>query len=427
MILTVPRVPAVLLLPLLLLQPTASAVEAQRSRTSRIVAVGDIHGDLEAFAGILKAAELIDEDRRWIGGRARLVVTGDYLDRGEYVREVMDLLMRLETEAAAAGGLVEALIGNHEGMNLLHYLRDVSPAAYARFADEQSEARRKRAYAEYRALVTERAAQPEALASNVYKLKSEEDWMSEHPLGMLEYVDALGPNGPYGRWLRKRKPIVKLDDTIFMHAGLDPATAPKRLDDVGKKIAEELRAWDEGRKMLVRARLILPFFTLQETVEAVRVEIKRIGAAVQENAPQGDHVTPEFISRLQDIARVGSWSMLQENGPLWFRGFATWRSPEDFPQVQLLLSRYGASRFVGGHTVVGSFRILPRFGRRVFLIDTGMLSTHYNGRASALEIAGGQLTAIYPDGREPLNPAADEPEADDPAMLSMGAVGGHTH
>ena len=45
--------------------------------------------------------------------------------------------------------------------------------------------------------------------------------------------------------------------------------------------------------------------------------------------------------------------------------------------------------------------IVVRFGGRAVLIDTGMLN-YYQGRASALEINGDQLTAIYEDGRVPL-------------------------
>jgi hypothetical protein len=39
----------------------------------------------------------------------------------------------------------------------------------------------------------------------------------------------------------------------------------------------------------------------------------------------------------------------------------------------------------------------------VFLIDTGMLSSVYEGgRSSALVISNGTFTAIYPDGSEEL-------------------------
>ena len=52
-----------------------------------------------------------------------------------------------------------------------------------------------------------------------------------------------------------------------------------------------------------------------------------------------------------------------------------------------------------GHTVQRSGRIRPRFGNKVFLIDTGMLSSYYpGGRASALEICGdAEFTAMYMD------------------------------
>jgi hypothetical protein len=40
------------------------------------------------------------------------------------------------------------------------------------------------------------------------------------------------------------------------------------------------------------------------------------------------------------------------------------------------------------------------------LIDTGTLASSYQGRASALEIVGDQLTAIYSDGRMPLTPGS---------------------
>ena len=70
----------------------------------RIVAVGDVHGSYDGLVGILRPAGLLDDDDHWIGGATTLVQVGDLLDRGADVRAVMDLLMRLQGEAAAAGG-----------------------------------------------------------------------------------------------------------------------------------------------------------------------------------------------------------------------------------------------------------------------------------------------------------------------------------
>src|SRR3954452_6320280 len=82
----------------------------------RIVAIGDVHGAGNGFVAILQRAGLIDGQQRWSGGNAILVQTGDLLDRGQDVRQILDLLIALEPQAAAAGGRVQALLGNHEVM-----------------------------------------------------------------------------------------------------------------------------------------------------------------------------------------------------------------------------------------------------------------------------------------------------------------------
>ncbi len=141
----------------LVLACLAVGLPAAQAPAPRVLAVGDIHGALDAFVEILQQARLLDANRKWVGGTATLVQTGDYTDRGAGVRAVMDLLMELEPQAAAARGRVITLLGNHEVMNLIGELRDVTPAIFATFADAQSEARRERAYREYVALAEARA------------------------------------------------------------------------------------------------------------------------------------------------------------------------------------------------------------------------------------------------------------------------------
>ena len=126
-----------------------SAQQPAADGTSRVVAIGDIHGDVDAFVSILREAELVDTEHRWIGGTATLVQTGDVTDRGPGVRAVMDLLMTLEEQAESSGGRVEVLLGNHEVMNLMRDVRDVNPQVYAGFIDSKSEGRRKSAYRAY--------------------------------------------------------------------------------------------------------------------------------------------------------------------------------------------------------------------------------------------------------------------------------------
>ena len=90
------------------------------------------------------------------------------------------------------------------------------------------------------------------------------------------------------------------------------------------------------------------------------------------------------------------------DGPLWYRGLA--QEPDAFaPQVDDILAKAAARAIVVGHTVATTGRITTRFGGRVIQIDTGMQPAYaQGGRASALEIARGEATAIYVDRRDPV-------------------------
>ncbi|MBT2378226.1 metallophosphoesterase [Streptomyces sp. ISL-111] len=76
--------------------------------------VGDVHGYLDELVAALAAQGLIDADGNWAAGNARLWFLGDFTDRGPDGIGVIDLVMRLSAEAAAAGGYCKALMGNHE-------------------------------------------------------------------------------------------------------------------------------------------------------------------------------------------------------------------------------------------------------------------------------------------------------------------------
>jgi hypothetical protein len=101
----------------------------------RVVAIGDVHGDRDAFLRALRLAGLVDADMRWTGGKAWLVQTGDLLDRGDDEQQILDDLERLEQESVAAGGRTVWLNGNHEVMNVAGDWRYVTPGGLADFED----------------------------------------------------------------------------------------------------------------------------------------------------------------------------------------------------------------------------------------------------------------------------------------------------
>ncbi|MCZ6485215.1 MAG: metallophosphoesterase [Acidobacteria bacterium] len=367
---------------LVLVAMTLSLQAAAATASPRVVAVGDIHGNFDALVEVLQETGLMDAEQRWIGGDAILVQTGDFLDRGSKVREVMDLLMALEKQAVRDSGRVVVLLGNHEMMNLMGDLRDVAKKSYLSFVDENSGKRRQDVYQDYLELYKRRSqllGQEPSITP-----KFEKQWMKRHPPGFLEYRDALQPHGKYGGWLRKRPAIVQIGDTIFLHGGIHPELASFKLRAINERIKWEIEAFDAYTRYMVAEKLIVSLATLDEAVAAAEAELKR----------RKDEVADK--SMLESFLQYGSWLSVHPNGPLWFRGFAYWSEREGRRYLSKLLESYEAKHFVVGHTAQLPGRIRTRFRDKVFLVDTGMLSSFYRGgRASALEIQDGRFTAIY--------------------------------
>lgn len=381
------------------------------SRATRIVAIGDIHGAYDEFVSILKRAGIVDDALKWSGGRSTLVQTGDYTDRGTDVRKVLDLLMRLEREAKASGGQLVTLLGNHEVMNLIGDWRDVTPEICATFATPKSEARREQVYQDYTRLTA--GTTP---AAGAYT-QSRDEWMLAHPIGCLEYRESMGPSGVYGRWLRDKPVAAQVGDTLFMHAGVNPARPlPKSIRDVSEQARSEIRRLDSHRQRLASKRLALSTFTLQQVLDVSLAELRQasteFAAAKAERRPPPafDH---QIIRASQELMDVASWSLVDPDGPLWFRGYAQWEELTTAQHVFGFLDAMKLSRVVVGHTVTPTRKIMPRFGGRVVLIDTGMLTQTYNGTPAALEIAGNSLKAIYPTEEVVLSatPATPAPPA----------------
>ena len=174
----------------------APAGVAEPPAVGRVIAIGDLHGDREAALAVFRMAGVIDAEGHWAAGAATLVQTGDTTDRGPDSKGVIDLLRQLQPEAAAAGGRVVALLGNHETMNLLGDWRYVSPEDLAGFGG--SEARKA----------------------------------------------ALGPDGDYGRWLRERGIVAKVGDAVFVHGGVTPSFASAGVDGINARAKRALAAGD---------------------------------------------------------------------------------------------------------------------------------------------------------------------------------------
>jgi len=98
----------------------------------------------------------------------------------------MDLLMRLQNEAAIAGGRVHVVLGNHEAMNVLGDLRYVAPGEYAAFAGDEPRSQRD-------------ALREAWLARNGADSAAAFD--AKFPAGFFAHRQPFRHRGRYGQWL----------------------------------------------------------------------------------------------------------------------------------------------------------------------------------------------------------------------------------
>jgi hypothetical protein len=187
----------------------------------RIVAVGDVHGAYDRLVEVLRAAGLLDGRAHWAGAKTHLVQLGDVVDRGPDSRKALDLLRRLQDEAARAGGAVHILLGNHEVMRMLGDLRYTTPG-------------------EYEAFVTPDSDRIRDAFINSASPGERPQLLKDTPLGFVEMRIAFGRDGTYGKWLRTLDGVNKIDGVLFLHGGISPAVAALRCREINARVKQEL-------------------------------------------------------------------------------------------------------------------------------------------------------------------------------------------
>jgi hypothetical protein len=353
--------------------------ESLRFTATRVVAFADVHGAYDELVRALRTSGVVDEGLHWAAGATHVVSLGDVLDRGSGARPALDLLMRLQAEAAAAGGRVHVLLGNHELMNLIGDLRYVPASEFAAYAPA--------------------GATPDG----------------DRPPGFGERFAAFAPDGVYGRWLLGLPPAIVLNDTAFVHGGLPPAAArlsPEALDRAVKAHVQELL---ELRAALAAAGVIAPDADID--TEAERLRKARQPAALpapdaNSQMPAADVAaprSPEVEAQVQRLIELNQDELLGPESVMWYRGTALCHELLEQPVLEAGLANWGVRRVVMGHTPTRDHRVWSRFGGQALLADTGMLREYFHGQPAALLIEGDRTEVLYPDGSPER--AAPEPRA----------------
>jgi len=172
-------------------------------------------------------------------------------------------------------------------------------------------------------------------------------WYEKFPLGYVEHRLSWQPGGEFNDWVSTHNSIIRINGTLFMHAGLGPELLDLSIQEINDKIRSEIL---------------------------------------------GDI---HFDNNLGE----------DETGPLWYRGLAMNSQSDEAPHLANLLDTYKVETVVVGHTPNLGI-ITPRFGGQVVITDTG-ISTYYGSYKASMLIADGKLFAFQEGEYIPL-PANDE-------------------
>lgn len=378
----------------------ASAID-DASRKPQIVVIGEVQGAADTVTAFLQHLDLVDSDLRWSGGDTILIQTGDLMDRGEKVRATLDLFMRLQDEAAAAGGRVIVLMGNHEAMNILGELRDVNYMAYETFAGPESAARQQQGWEEWIEWKNRRA---NAVGETfVVDDETRAEWFAVHPPGWIEYVESMSSEGIYGEWLRTLPVTVEIDKVLFIHAGISPAMKGTDVETINRKAVAEIHGFDEDRALMVAEGLSLPTSSVREMIAVINEEATYINGLVESQRTRDNPRVARLLD-IQDLCEWGSWSMLTDKGPLWFRGTSQWPENQHGTEMASILDASGVDRMVTGQSNGDEHLIRSRFDDRVLLTSIDMSDDPYagGGDPAALEIMNGDYFVVTLGGRELL-------------------------
>lgn len=280
------------------MEPTPAEIKAD----GKIFAIGDVHGKYNALVNLLRNNKIIDEENNWIFGNGHLVFLGDVFDRGDMVTETLWLLYHLQIKARKAGGDLHLLLGNHEVMALIGDHRYVHEK-YTFF--------------------------------NQYNYSI--------------YFENFYTNTLLGKWLRSQNLILKINDNLFLHAGISPEFYAKNIPD------------------------------------------STVNNAMRETLDLMEQIEKGSVTNIT----------LSAYGPLWYRGYKKRDTlppeiPKDF--VFSYLKERKLSRMIIGHN---EQKLISRdFDGKVFSID--VFIDESGKSAQGLLIKGDKVYRCYSDGHKEL-------------------------
>ena len=241
----------------------------------KIAVISDVHGQYDLTFKILKNNHIIDEHLNWVFGKGHLVIVGDIFDRGPKTTELLWLVYNLEKQAEHNGGKVHFILGNHEFMVMQNDLRYIN----------------------------------------------KKYWLTSKLLN-TPYNELYGKETVLGRWLRSKNTILKIDDNLFLHAGISEV-------------------------------FISNGFSLEETNQKMRQSLFE-----DDSKPMWHTLYDKYYDN---------------NGPIWYRGYFS----ADFKKsdINKLLRKLDVNHVIVGHT--SQKQIESLFHNKILAVDSSIKNGIY--------------------------------------------------
>ncbi|KAI0058684.1 Metallo-dependent phosphatase [Artomyces pyxidatus] len=296
-------------------------------RRSRIVAVGDLHGDIGNAQKVLEMAGVVRSDGTWSGNVDVFVQTGDIIDRGDDTIKLFSWMEDLRVQAEYAGGRVLSHLGNHEWMNAIGDWRYVHTSEIDTFGSI--------------------AARQKMLSTGRIGLAWATNYTTTSRLPLHPGLGAPNDDYPPPPSSRQVSPFSHAAYS-FVHGGLAPdypdlTPFPSAINDLGRSLLRKLQ-----------------------------------------ERPQPPPHPPHAYPGLPDSATHAERALYDTDGPLWFRGWALGEEHKVCHAVDAVLAKTGTRRMIMGHTPDFE-KIVSRCDGKIIIIDTG-ISHAYGGALSALSV-----------------------------------------
>ncbi len=329
----------------------AQGARWQSESHNEIIAIGDLHGDSDAFLEILTNANILDRDGNIIDRPVDLVLNGDYVDRGHHSLEVLSIIKHLK-ENETSNFRVWINLGNHDIQLISGYIHYLSKTDLEHLAERGSNLSNP--------VLDKYAGLMQRYTSRFYS--EHETTPPEDQLLIDAYKELVKtiakPDGVFEFLANHSTAFIKLGENGFVHAGIEEVNLQQGVENLNSLLQLELKKQVQQFRQMLDGTLKSKY----------------------------NYFSDVFFGNDSLL-----WTKKISQGEIEDTLFKSW------------LSRLGIQKLVVGHSPTKSKQVESSYDGKLIKIDTS-ISSVYKGNLVALKILNGKAEQIGPFERVENHP-----------------------